>query len=71
MDFFFLVIQKYQRNYALNVMFVLHPFIGHKCKLNGYYDLSILKMILIRHLQNDVILALRPGSFRVLLSCAN
>ena len=42
MEFFFLhVIQKYRRNWALNIMFVLHPFIGHKCKLNGNYDLSI------------------------------
>lgn len=50
--FSFHVIQNYRRNLRLNIMFVLHAFIGHKCKLNGYYDLSnrILKMILIRHL---------------------
>lgn len=29
--FSFYVIQKYRRNLRLNVMFVLHAFIGHKC----------------------------------------
>ena len=39
--FFFHFILKYWRNWVLNIMFIMHPFISHKCKLNGNYDLSI------------------------------
>ena len=39
--FFYKVSLKYRRNFALNIMFVMHPFIRHKCKLNSNYDLSI------------------------------
>ena len=39
--FFFHVSLKYQRNFALNIMFVMHPFISHNCKLNSNYDPSI------------------------------
>ena len=42
MEFFFYKVSlKYRRNFALNIMFVMHPFISHKCKLNSNYDLSI------------------------------
>ena len=42
MEFFFYKVSlKYRRNFALNIMFVMHPFISHNCKLNSSYDLSI------------------------------
>ena len=43
---------------------------GNEAKFRPSF-LSVKKMVKIGHLHDDVILLLRPESFRVLLSCAN